>query len=182
MELKNCYIGAFGWPDWRKNNTPLLAGCMEFHEGNSGCLGPDSSCCRILSLFFSFVTLQLGEYPSPPPWNNHSLKLPYILIVVSSGVFVTSFSLFPSFLHWRIPALPAEASNHHHRHHGFSITTESLVGTTAEKCHSSYSQPWPRQSQELRLSFTSEMRQQTCFWFATRFGLGVGSIGSPVFI
>lgn len=129
----------------------------------------------VFSLFFSFVTLQL--VPIPPPWNNYSLRLPYILIVVPSGVFLTSFSLFPSFLHWRIPA-----SNHHHRHHGFSITTQSLVGTTAEKCHSSYSQPWPRQSQELRLSFTSEMRQQTCFWFATRFGLGVGSIGSPVFI
>ena len=84
---------------------------MEFHEGNSGCLGPDSSCCRILSLFFSFVTLQLKEC-HPPPWNNHSLKLPYILIVVpSGGIFLTSFSLFPSFLlplvHWPIPALPA---------------------------------------------------------------------------
>ena len=157
---------------------------MEFHEGNSGCLGPDSSCCRILSLFFSFVTLQLGEYPSHPPWNNHSLKLPYILIVVPSGVFLTSFSFFPSFLlplvHWRIPALPAEASNHHRRHHGFSITAESPVGATVEKCPSSHPQPWPRQSQELRLGFTSEMRQQTCFWFATCFE--VGSVGSPVFL
>ena len=55
----------------------------------------------VFSLFFSFVTLQLGEYPSHPPWNNHSLKLPYILIVVPSGVFLTSFSSFLlSYFHW----------------------------------------------------------------------------------
>lgn len=71
---ENYYVGVLRQPYKRNNNTPSLAGCMEngwVPLGNSGCLGPDSSSCRLAPWLLSFVTLHESFYPR---------RIPHILL------------------------------------------------------------------------------------------------------
>lgn len=88
---ENYYVGVLRQPYKRNNNTPSLAGCMEngwVPLGNSGCLGPDSSSCRLAPWLLSFVTLHESFYPR---------RIPHILLPAAPTLHFSN-SPYPFFL------------------------------------------------------------------------------------